>query len=192
MRKLAIAAAFATALAAPAGAFEIDYPALFERFGDQVREVTESQRVLDLPGPVTVIAQAMQNGATKFTALDLSGYGPAGCGFDTVVNALAFGQACEGVLSPAQMDRLRGMAGKAAAFMSENGMAEGAAAASAILEAALAAASPLPCPGEGDAGADYADQIRGLASDAGAEALTQMLSRPRLPVCLAQVVPPAE
>ncbi|WP_137701691.1 hypothetical protein [Marimonas lutisalis] len=178
--------------AAPAGAFEIDYPALFEAFADQVREVSEDERVLELPGPVTVIAREMKNGAVNFMGFDQSGLGPAGCGFDTLVNAMAFAEQCGGTLSESEVARLSELAQQAAGFVAENGMFEGGKAAAELMAEAMAGARPMPCPAEGNKSAEYVGQLKDMLKPEGTELFERMLSKPRLPVCLAQTYSAAE
>lgn len=191
MRKTAFACAMLAAGAAgPAGAFEIDYPGLFEAFADKVRVVSESERVLELPGPVTVIARELEGGVTRFMGFDQSGLGPAGCGFDTLVNAVAFARQCGGTLSATEMERLGAMAEKAAGFVAENGVIGGGAAMGALLAEALADASPMPCPAEGNKSAAYAEQLKSMLEPDGRAYFDRMLSQPRLPVCLARTYPP--
>ena len=192
MSKRAMTAAIVSAalagLAVPAAAFEIDYPAIFETFAGEVREVSGTERVLDLPGPVKLIARRQENGATEYSPLDLSGLGPAGCGFEALVNAIAFGRHCTGVLSEDEMATLAALAERAAGFVSANVLVGASADPDAVLAEALAGASPLPCPGADNTGAGYVEQVRSFAAPAGVAALERMLSQPRLPVCAARIV----
>lgn len=190
MRKAAVLCAMLAA--APAGAFEIDYPALFETFADKVREVSEDERVLELPGPVTVIAREMKDGAMTFMGFDQSGLGPVGCGFDTLVNAMAFAKQCGGTLSEAEMAKLSGLAEQAAGFVAENGVIGGGKAMAQLMAEAMAGARPMPCPADDNKSAEYVGQLKEMLQPEGHAFFERMLSKPRLPVCLAQTYPGGE
>jgi hypothetical protein len=193
MKKLAFVAVIAAGIGAgmgPAAAVEVDYPGLFEQYADKVRAISQDERVLELPGQVMVIARTLADGAVNFTGFDQSGFGPAGCAFDTLVNALAFSRSCEGVLNADEIATLNGLAEKAAGFVAENGFPAAGDNVQSVLEAAIDMASPAPCPAEDNKSAGYVEQLRALTAPEGQSALERMLSQPRLPVCAEKTYPP--
>lgn len=195
MKKMGMAAAVAAVLAAgigitPAAAVDLDYPGLFKQYAGKVREISQDERVLEMRGQVMVIARTMADGAVSFTGFDQSGFGPAGCAFDTLVNALAFARSCEGVLGPDEIGTLSALADKAAGFVAENGYPQAGGDVKALLDGAIAAATPAPCPAEDNKSAGYVEQLKAMASPKGQGVLERMLSLPRLPVCTEKVYPP--
>ncbi len=158
-----------------------DYAGLFERYADQVEQPAPDQRILELDGPVILREVRRADGRLRYTAVDQSSGGAAGCLLRVLAEASAVVKSCPDVLPKAAGLRLNASLRRAAQFYAENAYPKRDL---PVLEAQIAAfidgrTSSSICSALKD---DQMQFLEALSSPSSQRSIEKSLAQPRLPV----------
>ncbi|OWU85440.1 hypothetical protein ATO6_00330 [Oceanicola sp. 22II-s10i] len=176
-------------IAGPGAAFDIDYAAVMAAHEAEVEDLGDGKRMLVLPqGPVRIIEMPDGAGGVRYSAMDESPVGSAGCMLGVLVDLVAGARLCEGMLEPDAVERLELALLRSARFVGVNAVppvpedqiAERAGA--LVARAVERYREGMACPGDPGADPTGASLARQASGPTFQQFQSAMHEVPRLPV----------